>query len=150
MVFESHSGKCFILVFSMKRSGPVVGVLLGLLPLLLAVELPFEAGKLLDIQKKAHSRVLYYLVNTPVTQDDPYYEVSVQVKDIVYVADFTPVHAKQTLPDDWQLEGTIQVQVEKHRLILKQPGETELQLVIVKQMAATPGTSAPSPAPSKQ
>ncbi len=32
--------------------------------------------KIITVEKKFHERVLYYLVNTPVTQDDPYYELS--------------------------------------------------------------------------
>lgn len=122
----------------MKRSCAIgISLALSLLvPALFAVERPFETGKILSIEKKAHSRVLYYLVNTPVTQDDPYYEVRVQVNGTVYLAEYTPVHAQQTLPEDWQVEGAIQARVEKHNLFLKQPGEVELQLVIVKRMAA--------------
>ena len=128
----------------------VVSLAFGLLlPLVWAVERPFETGKILDIEQKTHSRVLYYLVNTPITQDDPYYEVTVQVKDAVYVGQYTPVHAKQTLPADWQVGGTIQARVEKHYLFLKQLEEPELQLVMVKRMSATAAARAPTSATVK-
>ncbi len=107
-----------------------------LLPLIWAVEGPFETGKILDIEQKTHSRVLYYLVNMPITEDDPYYEVTVRVKDKVYVGQYSPVHAKQTLPADWQIDSAIQARLEKHYVFLKQAGEPEVQLVIVKQMSA--------------
>lgn len=111
-----------------------------------AVERPFETGKLLAIEQKTRSQILYYLANTPITQDDPYYEVKVQLKNTVYVADFTPVHAKQTLPEDWQIDGPIQARVEKHRLFLRQSGDPELELVIVKRMATVPTSAASSSA----
>ena len=139
----------FYTCFSMKRSiVAVVSLVFGLLlPLIWAVEGPFETGKILDIEQKTHSRVLYYLVNTPITEDNPYYEVTVQVKDKVYVGQYTPVHAKQTLPADWQIDGQIQARLEKHFVFLKQLGEPEVQLVIVKHMAAA--ASAPAPATVK-
>ena len=136
----------FYTCFSMKRSiVAVVGLAFGLLlPLIWAVEGPFETGKILDIERKTHSRVPYYLVNTPITEDNPYYEVTVQVKDKVYVGQYTPVHDKQALPADWQIDGTIQARLEKHYVFLKQAGEPEVQLVIVKHMAAAASTPAPA------
>ena len=113
------------------------------------VERPFDSGRILGIEGKTQSRVLYYLVNTPITQDDRYYEVTVQVKDTIYVSRYTPLHAQQMLPADWQPQGTILARVEKHYLFLKQSGEPELKLVIVKRMAATAAVSTPAPATVK-
>jgi len=132
----------------MKRSGLALLLLLTLLLQALAKDLPSETGKMLAIEKKARSRVLYYLVNTPITQDEPYYEVTVQLRDRVFVAEYTPVHASQTLPEDWQVDGTILVRVDKRYLFAKQPGESELRLVILKQRIASPGPGAPN-APAK-
>ncbi len=54
------------------------------------------------VEKKSHERVLYYLVNTPVTQDDPYYEISLQQGTWLYLAEYTPRHAADSLPDEWK------------------------------------------------
>ncbi len=56
----------------------------GLAAVAQAVEKPYQTGKIVDVQRKVETRVLYYLVNTPVTQDDPYYEVSVRLGTTVY------------------------------------------------------------------
>ena len=48
---------------------------------LYAAEKQYETGRIITVEKKFHDRVLYYLVNTPVTQDDPYYELSLQLGD---------------------------------------------------------------------
>jgi len=48
-------------------------------------------------------RVLYYKIDTPVTKDEHYYEVSVQVQDTIYVGDYTPRHSADTLPAEWNV-----------------------------------------------
>ena len=42
------------------------------------------------VQQKTTTRVLYYQVDTPITRDDPYYEISVQIKDKVYFGRHIP------------------------------------------------------------
>ncbi len=71
--------------------------------LVCAAEKTYQTGKIVDIQQKKTTRVLYYQVNTPITKDEPYYEVSVQVKDTIYVGDYTPRHSADTLPDEWNV-----------------------------------------------
>jgi hypothetical protein len=95
----------------------------------------YETGKIIEVQKKAETRVLYYLVNTPVTADDPYYEVSIQVKDTVYVADFTPRHSADA--PDWHAGDSLQVSVEKRHLKVKSPEGDDLDLDIVKHSPAS-------------
>src|SRR5439155_8121118 len=128
---------CFILE-AMKRIPVRIVTLLILLtlPALFAVEKQYEAGKILDVQQKARTRTLYYLVNTPVTRDEPYYELTVQVKDIVYVAEYTPRHSADTLPDDWRTGTEIQLKADKRHLLVKRPGEAQADLVVVKHMPA--------------
>jgi hypothetical protein len=120
-----------------------------LVPNLSAAEKPFLTGKILDVQQKTTTRVLYYQVDTPITKDEPYYEVSVQVKDTIYVGDYTPRHASATLPDEWNVPQTeVRVRLDKHYMFLARPAGTEVQFVIVKRIAAAPaqnGSEPPSP-----
>jgi len=69
---------------------------------LYAAEKQYEPGRIVTVEKKFHERVLYYLVNTPITQDDPYYEITLQVDNIVLLTEFTPRHAADDLPDGWK------------------------------------------------
>jgi hypothetical protein len=94
---------------------------------------PYESGKIVSIEEKTRSRVLYYVVNTPVTQDDPYYEVTLQIKNMVYLTEYTPRHTSDTLPDDWHADTAVQARVEKRHLYLKRPSGDEFDLVIVKK-----------------
>ena len=109
-----------------------------LLPALYAADKPYQTGKIVAVQRKSRERVLYYLVNTPVTKDDPYYEVSVQFKDIIYDGDYTPRHASDTLPEEWIAGSEIQARVDKRHILVKQPSGVIWTLVIVKRRPAAP------------
>jgi hypothetical protein len=122
-----------------------------LVPNLPAAEKPFLTGKILDVQQKTTTRVLYYQVDTPITKDEPYYEVSVQVKATIYVGDYTPRHASATLPDEWNVPQTeVRVRLDKHYMFLARPAGTEVQFVIVKRIAVAPAqNSSEPPSPKK-
>jgi hypothetical protein len=119
------------------------------LPLnLLAAESPYQTGKIVDIQRKTRSRILYYQVDTPVTQDDPYYEISVQLKNVVYTGDYAPRHAADTLPEDWKAGADLRIRLEKHYMFLQRAEGRELQFTLVKHKAApvaTPAVEIPTP-----
>jgi len=116
------------------------------LPSLSAAEKPlYQTGKIVDVQQKTKTRILYYQVDTPVTKEDPYYELSVQVKDTIYVGDYSPRHAGDALPEEWNVPQTeVRVRLEKHYMFLTRPAGTELKFVITKRI---PVSSAESPEP---
>ncbi len=125
-------------------------VLLSFSSQLYAAEKQYEPGRIVTVEKKFHERVLYYLVNTPITQDDPYYELTLQVGNLVLLTEFTPRHPADDLPDGWKDNAAVQIKVtDKHHVWVKQDGGMELQLLIVKRM---PGTAPadPEPAPVKK
>ena len=107
------------------------------LPSLQAAEKQYGPGRIVSVEKKARERVLYYLVNTPVTQDDPYYELSLQQNDWLYLAEYTPRHAADSLPDEWKPGTEVQMKlVDKHHAWVKLPGLPELQVIVVKRIPA--------------
>jgi hypothetical protein len=78
-------------------------------------------------------------VNTPITKDEPYFEISVRLKDTVYVGNYTPRHAADTLPEEWNVpQAEVRLRLEKHYMFLTRPAGTELQFVIVKRIAVAP------------
>jgi hypothetical protein len=132
----------------MKRKALNLVFLFTVVSAVSAVQRPYEDGKVLDIQQKMNTRVLYYQVNTPITQDDPYYEVSVQVGSTIYVGQYTPRHSSDTLPDDLTVTSPVQVRMEKRHMFLKRPGGSELDLVITKRVAAKLGDVETQASPS--
>ncbi len=126
----------------------VAAVILIVTPRLRAVEKQYQTGKIISVQQKARTRVLYYLVNTPVTQDDPYYEVSVQVKDTVYMGEYTPFHSSETLPADWKPDASVQARLDKRHIFLKRPDGGEVDLIVVKRIAVQSAPKASDPTPA--
>jgi len=104
-------------------------------------------GAIVDVQKKTTTRVLYYQVDTPITQDDPYYEISVQIKDTVYFGRYTPMHSSDTLPEDWTAGSAVQARIDGHHLVLKRPGGTEMSFAFTKRPVVKPVPSASAAAP---
>lgn len=105
-------------------------------------------GTIVDVQEKTTTRVLYYQVDTPITQDDPYYEISVQIKDTVYFGRYTPMHSSDTLPEDWTVGSLVQARIDGHHMVLKRPGGTEMSFAFTKRpvVKPEPGGSATAPA----
>jgi hypothetical protein len=121
------------------------------IPGMRAVEKQYQTGRIVDIQQKTNTRILYYLVNTPVTKDEPYFEVSVQVKDTIYVGDYTPRHAAETLPEEWNVpQAEVRLRLEKHYMFLMRPAGTEMQFVITKRIAVASAQKIPEPPSSKK
>ena len=115
-------------------------VILGIAGVAWAAEKPLETGLIVDVQQKVNTRVLYYLVNTPVTQDDPYYEVSVQLGNTVYRGVHTPKHKGDTLPEQWKPAAQVQARVEGKVLYVKRPDGSEMEFAIAKRIVKKPGS----------
>jgi hypothetical protein len=137
----------------MKRILASAGLLVFLLSSshLYAAEKQYQAGRIVTVEKKFHERVLYYLVNTPITQDDPYYEITLQLGSLALLTEFTPRHAADDLPDGWTENAKVQIKVtDKHHAWVRQEGGMELQLLLVKTLPATATAADPEPAPVKK
>src|SRR5712692_6174740 len=128
-------------------SAALLAVLISL-PSLQAAEKQYGTGRIVSVEKKARERVLYYLVNTPVTQDDPYYELSLQQGTWLYLGEYTPRHAADSLPDDWKPGTEVQMKLaDKHHAWVKLPGLPELQVIVGKRIPATADMAAPNAVP---
>lgn len=123
-------------------------VALLVIPFLAVAARQYATGTIVDVQQKTTTRVLYYQVDTPITQDDPYYEISVQIKDTVYFGRYTPMHSRDTLPEDWTVGASVQVRIDGRHLVLKRPGGSEMSFAFTKRpvVKSEPGSVAPAPA----
>lgn len=121
------------------------------IPGLCALEKQYQTGKIVDVQQKTNTRVLYYQVDTPITKDEPYFEVSVQLKDTIYVGDYTPRHSADTLPEEWNLpQAEVRLRLEKHYMFLTRPTGGELEFVIIKRIAVAPAQKISEPPSPKK
>jgi hypothetical protein len=93
---------------------------------------------------------LYYQVDTPITQDDPYYLISVQIKDKVYFGRYTPMHSSDTLPEDWTAGSTVQARIDGSHLVLKRPSGGEMSFAFTRHPEVKPAASSAAPAPASK
>lgn len=120
------------------------------LTLTLAHDLPaaqsaYIDGKIVKVQDKAKTTVLYYQVDTPVTRDDPYYEIMVQLKDTTYTGVYTPRHPKDLLPAEWIPGADVKVKIEGRRMTLLTPVGNEIETAIAARRKST--TQVPASVP---
>jgi hypothetical protein len=145
---ESQPGFMLYTEIEMKRLTATALVFLGLAFDLLGVEPQYQGAVLVSVERKINTRVLYYIVNTPITKDEPYYEVSLRLKDTLYIARYTPRHANDTLPDGWKAGSSLQARVDGHYLFIRWPGEADWKLLITKRKAMKATEENPAPAPN--
>ncbi len=111
----------------------------------MAVEKTFTVAKIVKVEDKVKSTVLYYQVDTPITRDDPYYEISVQLKDTLYLGVYTPRHAKDLLPPEWMPGADVRVRLDGNKMFLLTPTGNELEMPIAKRTEVkTEGSAAPA------
>src|SRR5258708_14844316 len=122
----------------MKSSIMALLLVVGLCAAAPAVEKPYQTGKIVDVQRKVETRILYYLVNTPITEDDPYYEVSVELGNTVYRGLYIPRHAQDTLPEAWKAGCEVQARIDGRHFYLKPSDGVEVDFTISKRVAAAP------------
>jgi hypothetical protein len=133
----------------MKRSLRLIPVAFPLLiSCLYAVENTYVMGTILEVQQKAHTRVLYYVVDTPITRDDPYFEIQIQIKDKIYTGEHATRHAADLPPSEWKPESEVKIRLEKHSMFLQRPDGQELEFVITRHTAAPASSQTPQSAPS--
>jgi hypothetical protein len=87
-------------------------------------------------KQKTRDRVLLYLVDTPIYQEDPYFEVEVRAGGWVVVGERDPEHKWETLPIDWKPGAAVEGHIEKHGLYLRRPNGTYVRFIITSRSKA--------------
>lgn len=111
-------------------------LLLGLAASLVAVESGSLTLTIVRAEQKTHDRVLLYLVDTPIYQEDPYFEVAVRAGGLVVVAERDPEHNWETLPADWKPGAPVKGRIEKHHLYLRRPDGLYVRFIITSRTKA--------------
>jgi hypothetical protein len=109
--------------------------LFALLPSAYAVKPTYAKGTFVEIQRKTRDKVDMYLVNTPVTTAVPYFQVSVELGDTNYTAEYTPRHAADELPEAWRVGEVVPARVEKRHLWLQRPDGIDMEWIVTKKSA---------------
>ena len=133
---------------SMRALPAILVVTLLTHPGLYSAEKRYQDATLVQVQEKTNTRILYYVVDTPITKDEPYYEVSVQLKGMVYLSRYVPRHTQDTLPEEWVAGEAVEARVAGRHLFLKRPSGSDVDFAIVKRTAVKPGEKTSGAVPS--
>jgi hypothetical protein len=99
----------------------------------LAVESGYLPLTIVRAEQKTRDRVLLYLVDTPIYQEDPYFEVEVRAGDRALVGQRDPEKKWEMLPLDWKPGALVKGRVDKHHLYLQRPDGTDMRFLIVRR-----------------
>jgi hypothetical protein len=111
---------------------------LGLGASSVAVESGYLALTIVRAEQKTRDRVVYWVVNTPLYHEDPYFEVAVRAGGTLVVGEREPRSAHEMLPEDWKPGARVQGRVDKHHLFLRRPNGTEVRFIITRRTKASP------------
>ena len=103
-----------------------------------AVESSYFPLTIVRAEQKTRDRVVYWVVDTPLYHEDPYFEVAVRAAGTVVVGEREPRNAYEMLPVEWKPGARIQGRVEKHHLFLRRPNGTEVRFIITRRAKASP------------
>lgn len=103
-----------------------------------AVESGYFALTIIRAELKTRDRVVYWVVNTPIYHEDPYFEVAVRVAGTVVVGEREPRNAREMLPEDWKPGAIVQGRVDRRYLLLRRPNGTEVRFIITRRTKTPP------------
>ncbi len=101
-----------------------------------AVESGEQPMTIVRAKRTLRDRVVAWVNDTPIYQQDPYFEVTVRAGDQLLAAEYQPMSTWETLPVFWKPGVKVQGRVHGHSLFLKRPNGIDLRFVIVKRSAA--------------
>ena len=119
----------------MRRGLLIALLLLGLGAGMYAIESGELTMTIVRAEQKTRDRVVAWVNDTPIYQEDPYFEVVVRAGDKLLEAEYEPSSKWETLPVFWKRGVEVQGRVRGHSLFLKRPNGAEIRFVILKRTA---------------
>lgn len=107
-----------------------------LLAVLVATSLPLAAadawlyGRIVDVQKSVNTKTKAWVVNTPITEDEVVYTVSVHVADRLMIGTYELTPGESPPPEEWTANYPVKVQVAGDAMSVRGPtGDIRLHIV---------------------
>jgi hypothetical protein len=99
---------------------------------------PLQIGRIVTVQKNLNTKTLYWIVNTPITQDDITYTIAVHIKDKIYIGIYTPGKSDPPPPNEWVKDYPVQVEINNDTLDLKPPVGAAFKVRIARRKPSSP------------
>ena len=100
-------------------------------------------GVMLSVEKRSHTRTQYYIVNTPIGTEEPYFEAEIDSAGFVYTAEYQPHNNDEVIPDGCLAGQAVKVRVD-HRTLFVQclDATVEMRWQIQKKKPSAPDADA--------
>ncbi|MBZ5720524.1 MAG: PEGA domain-containing protein [Acidobacteriia bacterium] len=96
----------------------------------------YQNGRIVEVQKTVNTKTLYWVVNTPITQDETTFTISVQVKDKIFTGSYELSKVYGAPPEDWAKNHPVKVQIDGDTMYLQAAASGIFKLHIAKRKAA--------------
>jgi len=91
---------------------------------------PWQYGRIEDVSKSVNTRTKAWVVNTPITEDEISYTISVHLQDKIIVGSYELTPEESGPPEEWTTNYPVKVQLVGDRIYLRAPtGELRLHVV---------------------
>src|SRR5882757_6254288 len=120
----------------MKRLWMILLFALTCMPMV-AAETPWLYGRIVDVSKSVNTKTKAWVVNTPITEDEVSYTISVHVQDKILVGSFDLTPEESPPPEEWTANYPVKIQVVGDRLYMRAP-TGDLRLHIFRRKNARP------------
>ena len=97
-----------------------------------AVENELQTVTIISAEEKTRDRIVYWVVNTPLYVEDPFFIVVVEAGDYTLTAERDPDPKFEVLPN-WRPGEAVRARIVKHNLYLRRRDGSEMRFVIVKR-----------------
>lgn len=103
-----------------------------------------QPGVVLAVEKKSRSRTQYYVVNTPVGVEEPYFEAEIDSAGMVYTVEYEPKSSNGVVPDGCLAGQAVKVRVDhRHLFVQCLDSDAEMRWEIQKKRPSAPDSEAP-------
>ena len=103
-----------------------------------------QPGVVLTVEKKSRTRTQYYVVNTPVGVEEPYFEAEIDSAGLVYTVEYEPKSADEVVPDGCLAGQAVKVRVDhRHLFVQCLDSDAEMRWEIQKKKPSAPDSEAP-------
>ena len=102
----------------------------------IGIERDRATGVILKVERKSHDRILYYLYNTPVMQEDPFLEVSMELGDRVIVGEYIPNYSGEPIPINRKTGESVDVRLDRYYIYVPRPNGSEVKFRITDRYTA--------------